>query len=215
MNLSSNRELAEGKEAGHPELADELAELRQALEEQTEYLKVLASVVERTSSHEADLRAIKGIGYQQLIRRMREVVHSNLSLDATVIVASGGDDQLLDLHGRRGWHFPQAADGAYAGYHPAGSTAAIAQLEALRSKGGEFLLFPSTALWWLEHYPEFARHLESRYRLVVSQEDTCLIYDLSEESVADRRDADTYASVRDQALAGYPSSAFVSTSRPR
>ena len=196
MNLSSNRELAEGKEAGHPELADELAELRQALEEQTEYLKVLASVVERTSSHEADLRAIKGIGYQQLIRSMREVVHSNLSLDATVIVASGGDDQLLDLYGRRGWHFPQAEDGAYAGYHPAGSTAVIAQLEALRSKGGEFLLFPSTALWWLEHYPEFAWHLESRYRLVASQEDMCLIYDL-EEGAHVCSDAEKSGIVRD------------------
>jgi hypothetical protein len=137
------------------------------------------------------------LNYQQLIERIREAARSAVPSEGTVIVVSRGDDELLRLDGQTGWHFRQIEGGVYAGHYPADSAEAIAQLEALRSKGGEFLLFPSTALWWLEHYPEFARHLESRYRLVVSQEDTCLIYDLSEKSVADRLEADTYASVRD------------------
>ena len=103
-----------------------------------------------------------------------------LPRNATVIVVSRGDDELLDLYGRRGWHFPQTEDGTYAGYYPAASTAAIAQLEALRSKGAEFLLFPDTSLWWLEHYPEFGRHLQSRYREVARREGTCLIYALNQ-----------------------------------
>ena len=70
---------------------------------------------------------------------------------------------------------------AYAGYYPTGSCEAIAQLEGLRAKGGQYLLFPQTAFWWIDHYPEFARHLENRYRLIVRREDTedaCMIFDL-------------------------------------
>jgi hypothetical protein len=96
-----------------------------------------------------------------------------------VAVVSKGDDDLLKLDGRRGWHFLQNEKGEYAGYYPADSAEAIARLEALREKGAEFLLFPATALWWLEHYTEFKRHLQSRYSEVVCQEDVCLIYALS------------------------------------
>ncbi len=45
---------------------------------------------------------------------------------ATVAVVSRGDDQLLSLDGRRGWHFPRADDGTYAGYYPATGTEAVA-----------------------------------------------------------------------------------------
>jgi len=118
--------------------------------------------------------------YQQLPERMREVVRIALPPDATVIVVSKGDNELLELDGRTAWHFPQGADGAYAGYYPANSTEAIARLEALRAKGADFLLFPSTALWWLEYYGEFKQHLERRYRVVVCQEDACVIFRLCE-----------------------------------
>jgi hypothetical protein len=70
---------------------------------------------------------------------------------------------------------------AYGGYYPGGSCEAIAQLEGLRAKGAQYLLFPQTAFWWIEHYPEFARHLENRYRLIVRRKDTedaCMIFDL-------------------------------------
>lgn len=70
---------------------------------------------------------------------------------------------------------------AYAGYYPSGSCEAIAQLEGLRAQGAQYLLFPQTAFWWIEHYPEFARHLESRYRQIVRRNDTedaCMIFDL-------------------------------------
>jgi hypothetical protein len=116
--------------------------------------------------------------YRQLAERIREVVQTALPPDATVIVVSKGDNELLKLDGQRAWHFPQTEDGVYAGYYPADSTAAIAHLEALRAKGGEFLLFPITAFWWLEHYAEFKQHLERHYRVVVHQEDTCLIFAL-------------------------------------
>ena len=117
--------------------------------------------------------------YQQLIRRIRETVRSALPPDSTVLVVSKGDDELLQLDGQRGWHFPQTEDGAYAGYYPANSAEAIAHLEKLRSKGGEFLLLPSTALWWLEHYGEFKQHLGACYQRIWGDE-ICVMYQLSE-----------------------------------
>jgi glycosyltransferase involved in cell wall biosynthesis len=79
---------------------------------------------------------------------------------------------------------------AYAGYYPHGSYEAIAQLEGLRVKGAQYLLFPQTAFWWIEHYPEFARHLESRYHLIVppkDAEDACIIFDLRHPLPQDTR----------------------------
>src|SRR5262249_13420690 len=93
--------------------------------------------------------------YQRLLHQIREVVNAEAPPDATVVVVSKGDDQLLQLGGRTAWHFPQNEAGVYAGYNPADSAAAIKHLEELRAKGGEYLLFPGTGLWWLDHYREF------------------------------------------------------------
>ena len=74
--------------------------------------------------------------YRDLVERIREIVDRELPSDATVLVVSSGDDELLKLGAnRRGWHFPQMEDGTYAGYHPGDSAEAIAHLEALREKG--------------------------------------------------------------------------------
>jgi glycosyltransferase involved in cell wall biosynthesis len=116
--------------------------------------------------------------YPAMIVRLRATVEKVIPRDATVIVVSKGDDELLKLNGRRAWHFPQREDGVYAGYNPADSAAAITHLETLRANGGEFLVFPRTAAWWLEHYKEFRRHLEGKYRPIECQEDACLIFAL-------------------------------------
>jgi len=119
--------------------------------------------------------------YQHLVQKIREVAHAVLPPGATVAVVSKGDDELRDLlqlDGRTAWHFPQTEDGEYAGYNPADSAEAVAHLEAVREKGAEFLIFPETARWWLEHYAEFEQHLKGRYRAVLDLEDTCLIFGL-------------------------------------
>jgi glycosyltransferase involved in cell wall biosynthesis len=121
--------------------------------------------------------------YQDMILRVQEVVRRTLPPDATVIVVSKGDRELLDLDGRTAWHFPQREDGIYAGYYPSDSATAIAHLEALQAKGGQYLLFPETAFWWLDHYKAFKEHLESRSRPVAHEDDTCLIFDLSQRQV--------------------------------
>ena len=116
--------------------------------------------------------------YDKLKRRIREAVQHATSSGATVLVVSKGDRSLLELEGRNAWHFPQSGKGSYAGHHPADSGTAIAQLEELRSRGAEYLIFPKTAFWWLQHYREFHLHLEMNYQLVCDEPETCLIFEL-------------------------------------
>jgi hypothetical protein len=122
--------------------------------------------------------------YQHLVRRIRAEVAHVVPPEATVVVVSKGDEALLRLPVRQAWHFPQSEDGRYAGHYPADSAAAIAHLEELRAQGGQYLLLPQPAFWWLEHYPEFAQHLTDHYRVVVRQEQICLLYALDQGQAA-------------------------------
>jgi GT2 family glycosyltransferase len=117
--------------------------------------------------------------YRSMIGRLREVVHRVIPPGATALVASRGDEECVRFPGIRGWHFPRNQEGLYAGHHPAESAAAIAHLEALRKLGAQFLVFPDTARWWLNHYQDFRRHLDARYRLTADEKGTCLIFDLN------------------------------------
>jgi GT2 family glycosyltransferase len=120
--------------------------------------------------------------YPDCIRRVREVVRELLPGDATVIVVTRGDEDLLDLYGRRAWHFPQAADGRYMGYYPPDGTAIIAHLEALRRQGGQYLLFPKPALWWLKSYSKFSDHLHRHYPVMLRDEKTCVLFALDKKN---------------------------------
>ena len=117
--------------------------------------------------------------YHELVQRVRDVVVATVPPGATVAVVSKGDDQLLKLDGRTGFHFPQNETGGYAGFNPADSADAIARVEAARSSGTRFLVFPSTAAWWLEHYADLCAHLQARFRLL-RQDDTCSVWSLEE-----------------------------------
>jgi hypothetical protein len=143
------------------------------------YQEVNDQWVEKLRQTEASLAtALEKIRYQQLVCRIHDVIHTALPSGCSVIVVSRGDEELLKLQRRKGWHFPQAEHGEYAGYYPVDSAGAIAHLEALRARGADFLLFPSTAFWWLDYYKEFKQPLDGCYPRVWADE-TCVIYRLS------------------------------------
>jgi hypothetical protein len=121
--------------------------------------------------------------YGRLVSRIRAIVETLVPDRATVLVASKGDDELLEFDGPQGLHFPQAATGRYAGYHPADSAAAISHLEELRAAGADHLVLPSTAFWWLDYYGLLADHLQEHYRTIVEHDD-CLVFSLSERASA-------------------------------
>jgi hypothetical protein len=136
------------------------------------------------AAHSSD-GALSAEDYSRLIERIRQVVDTVLPPHAKVLVVSRGDDELIELGGRSGWHFPRQDDGSYMGYHPADDEAAITHLEQLRARGAEYLLLPSAAFWWLDYYRGFADHLQERYTTVAYEPDSCLVYELSERFLSD------------------------------
>jgi hypothetical protein len=110
-------------------------------------------------------------------QRIKAIVAANVPARQTVAVISKGDDDLLDLAGRQGWHFPRAQNGSYAGYHPAHDAEAISQLAAVKAEGAQFLIIPAHSFWWLDYYKGFGQYLDSHYGRMYSDED-CLIYRL-------------------------------------
>jgi hypothetical protein len=114
---------------------------------------------------------------REVVERVHDYVGRALPANARVLVISRGDESIVDFDHHRGEHFPQTGDGTYAGYHPEDSAAAIAGLETLREDGAEFLVIPATSGWWLEHYAEFARHLD-RYARHAAADGSHTVYTL-------------------------------------
>jgi hypothetical protein len=152
----------------------------------SQFLQVIESLLARERPASKKLHAesfssssTETTPYDHVVCRVRDTICSTVPPGATVVVVSRGDDELVKLDGRRGWHFPRTKDGLYAGWYPSSSAEAISQLEELRVRGGEYLVIPCTGLWWLDYYKELAQHLERHYRLVANEEETCLIYALT------------------------------------
>jgi hypothetical protein len=83
------------------------------------------------------------------------------------------------LVGRVAHHFPQNPDGSYTGFHPADSSDALNHLKALQRGGAEYLLIPSPALWWLEHYGRFGKYLALIGDEAFRDIDCCVIFRLA------------------------------------
>lgn len=124
-------------------------------------------------------RALDEIERGLFLWRLRDTARVALPAGARVLVVSKGDNELLALGaGCQGEHFPQGEGGSYLGHHPAESEEAIANLEALRAQGAEYLLFPNPSRWWLDHYEALRHHLDDRYPRAWEDGD-CVIYCLA------------------------------------
>jgi hypothetical protein len=117
--------------------------------------------------------------YQTLRQRVKELVQLTTPAGSTVLIVTKGDEDLLDIPGRHGWHFPRAVNGLFAGCYPGSSDEAIEHLRKLRSRGAQYLAMPSTSFWWLEFYVDFTNHLQQKHRLTAFQEDVCVVYRLT------------------------------------
>jgi GT2 family glycosyltransferase len=124
--------------------------------------------------------ATRQLGYRRLVERIHAAVTGTVPTGASVLVVSRGDRELVSIDAFDGCHFPQDATGGYLGHHPRDSQDAVAQLESLRASGAEYLVLPSTAYWWLDHYADFAEHLHARYP--VTKLDVCAIFQLADRS---------------------------------
>lgn len=156
-------------------LTAQVAELDTALREVLSLLRLPVDVPARR----ADPARRRPADYAVLVSRLHSAVTELVPPGSGVLVVSRGDDDLLALDGRPAGHFPQADGGGYAGYHPKDSDSAVAELERLRAQGWRYLVFPATALWWLDHYAGLRRHLETTDRLLLRQDGVGLVYGLT------------------------------------
>jgi GT2 family glycosyltransferase len=127
------------------------------------------------------------LGYRRLVERVRATVARSVPSGSAVLVVSRGDRELVELDGLDGGHFPQDPVGRYLGHHPLDSADAVSHLETLREDGAQYLVLPSTAYWWLEHYADFANHLESRYPRTDAEVCSIFHLDAAGQSVAAER----------------------------
>lgn len=100
---------------------------------------------------------------------------------SAVLVASGGDDGLVDVPTHVCWHFPQSREGGWAGFDPVDGLAAISHLEAQRQRGARWFVLPRTAFSWRHRYPELLAHLEATGRRVHADEHLA-VYDLAPQA---------------------------------
>ena len=141
-----------------------------------EATSTLRAHLARLESHAEALRG--NLARREEAARAVSSIVASVPDGARVLVVSRGDDDLVELPGRTGYHFPMAPGGGYAGYHPADSRDAIEHLEQLRAIGAEYIAFPSPSLWWLEHYAELREFLESSGRETSESASPCKVFAL-------------------------------------
>lgn len=152
--------------AAHADRADgALDGLRTALEPAR--LAALGSPAEEVARRTA---------YLEMVARLRRVVRRHVPAAGRVLVIGRGDEELVELSGRRAGHFPQDAAGDFAGEYPADGRAAVAHLEALAARGWDHLVVPATSAWWLDHYRDLRIHLHRDWHALHHDPETCLVF---------------------------------------
>jgi glycosyltransferase involved in cell wall biosynthesis len=109
----------------------------------------------------------------------REVLGSHVPPDGQVAIVSRGDEELIRCAPGAALHLPRDASGRWAGHHPADAAEAIAEIEAARKGGADYLYVPCTSLWWLDHYDDLRRYLDSRHRLLTCSPEEGALYELA------------------------------------
>lgn len=198
LGLEQRNRLAE-KEAAYATLEARAKDLEAALARAAEQVtgrEDAASLLAATELERDELQAALGVEraareaaeYSAQLDAMRRTVEAHVPTASTVVVVSGGDDAAVTFPGRDGWHFPRTPEGWHAGAHPADGDEAAAHLESLRVAGAGWIVFPGTALWWLDAYPQFRQHLERNYRLA-DRSAGGVLYDLRRRVVVYRAPA--------------------------
>lgn len=115
--------------------------------------------------------------YEQVRAGVRRDLAAALPRGATVMVASGGDDDMVESEHLRTTHFPGAESGTHLGWNPSGAEL-VARLDAANRAGWNHLVLPATQLWWLHCHPELVERLDRA--TLVHDGDDCRIWDLGE-----------------------------------
>jgi glycosyltransferase involved in cell wall biosynthesis len=110
----------------------------------------------------------RNLWFHRLYLAVQEIV-SIVPPEGTFILADRnrwGTDKWVA--GRRRLPFLER-DGEYGG-PPSDDGAALQEFERLRQSGASAIIFGWPAFWWLDDYPEFRRHLQSRFPCIRDNE---------------------------------------------
>lgn len=154
-------------------LSETEAELETARQAQKWLETALASQRHARQILESSIAA----GYDDTIAHIRERVRALVPPGEALLVISKGDPTLIRIADQTAWHFPRGADGEFLGYNPADSGDAIRLLNSQILLGAHYLVIPDTAFWWLEHYRDWAHHLEQTHARIW-RDTRCIIYRL-------------------------------------
>ena len=101
------------------------------------------------------------------LRKAREEIIALIPEDVPFVLVD--EEQLRHtLPHARAWPFLEK-DGCYWG-PPADGSTAVRELERMRTEGAQFIVFVWSTRWWLEHYPELQRCLDTQFRCVRENE---------------------------------------------
>jgi hypothetical protein len=172
-------------------LAQTKAQLDDAITYEQELRDQLTSTHQQLVYRDSEVMATLGVAlarhapgapaaiyYRQLLERVRASIAENLPPEVPVAVASLGDDAMLELDGRQAWHFPPVDTATSFAYSTDDSERLLAEIDALRQAGAQFLLLPASAWSWSYRYPKLNRWIETIYHSVVRDDGVCNIYDL-------------------------------------
>jgi tRNA (mo5U34)-methyltransferase len=110
--------------------------------------------------------------------RICAIVSTTVPPKTDVLVASAGNEALLEFDGRRGWHFPLTADGSHSADRLGSADEVLTSLEKLRAAGAQFLVVPLELPSGLESVPEIMPRLGERFPLAHREPGSCRIYAL-------------------------------------
>ncbi len=107
---------------------------------------------------------------------LRDLVRREVPRGSRVLIVSKGDPSLVDLPGWSCSHFPSNDGGEYAGHHPADGETAVELLRKQADAG--YLVLPDWTRWWLDHYDQLRRYLESSSELVADRPGVGMVFAL-------------------------------------
>jgi hypothetical protein len=129
---------------------------------------------------------------------LEEMLRNLVPDHATLLVLTNPDQKPLQVNGINTRPFPACQPGVLARRELSDSTAAIAQLEALRAKGADFLLVPSREIWWLDYLSQFRRHLSEQYLLLLNDPTSGVVFNLRKRPEDPGAGASTVAEALDE-----------------
>lgn len=109
------------------------------------------------------------------LRILAEKITSLIPADSDFLLVDNNQIGAIPLVGQVRVPFLEH-EGTYWG-SPANDKTAISELERMRRAGAGFIVFAWPALWWLDHYAGFHRHLRSNFRCLF-ENDSLVIFDV-------------------------------------